>query len=137
MGEWVNEGSDAVVLISYRWSEDGKFLLGDFLVKSAGKIAMKSEQRIGWDPVARKVRSWTFDSDGGFAQGEWTPTESGWVSQTTAVLPDGTTGSATITISATEDDRYTITGTDRIVGDIQQSDFTVTVVRKAPNPSDQ
>ena len=32
VGDWVNESSDAAVKISYRWSEDKNFLLGDYHV---------------------------------------------------------------------------------------------------------
>ena len=28
-------------------------------------------QRIGWDPVADHIRSWEFDSEGGFGEGKW------------------------------------------------------------------
>ena len=27
---------------------------------------------IGWDPVRQGIRSWSFTSDGGFAEGSWT-----------------------------------------------------------------
>ena len=32
VGDWVSEGGDSVVRISYRWSDDGNFLLGDYKV---------------------------------------------------------------------------------------------------------
>ncbi len=44
---------------------------------------MKSSQRLGWDPVQQKIRSWTFDADGGFSEGYWTPTENGWIVKST------------------------------------------------------
>jgi len=134
VGDWVNEGSDAVVKISYRWSEDKNFLLGDFHVTRAGQVEMKSSQRIGWDPLAGKVRSWLFDSDGGFGEGRWTHVDSTWVIKSSAVLPDGQTGSATITITPDGDNRYTMRGTDRIVGDAREPDFEVTVTKKPPTP---
>jgi uncharacterized protein (TIGR02246 family) len=135
VGEWVNEGSDAVVRITYRWSEDQNFLLGDFHVSRAGSVVMQSSQRIGWDPLAGKVRSWMFDSDGGFGDGSWTYVDGAWVIKSTAVLPDGQTGSATITVSPQGNDRYLLKGTDRIAGDERDNDFEYIVTRRPPMPS--
>jgi len=132
VGDWVNEGTDAVVKISYRWSEDQNYILGDFLVTKGGQVAMKSSQRIGWDPLAGKVRSWLFDSDGGYGEGHWTQVDSAWVIKSSAVLPDGLTGSATVTMTPIDKDHYTITGTERIVGDARDEDFEFKVARAAP-----
>jgi uncharacterized protein (TIGR02246 family) len=135
VGDWVNEGTDAVVRISYRWSTDTNFLLGDFHVSKNGSTVMQSTQRIGWDPLAGKVRSWMFDSDGGYGHGHWTQIEAAWVIKSTAVLPDGQTGSATITVTAQGKDRFVLKGTDRIVGDERDDDFEHVVTRRPPMPN--
>jgi len=135
VGEWVNEGNDAAVKITYRWSEDKNFMLGDFHVTRGGSVVMQSTQRIGWDPLAGKVRSWMFDSDGGFGEGQWTLVDDSWVIKSTAVLPDGQTGSATVTVTPQGKDRYTLKGTDRIAGDQRDDDFQYVVTRKPPMPT--
>lgn len=134
VGDWVNEGTDAVVKISFKWSEDKNYLLGDYLVTKDGQTVMKSSQRIGWDPVQSKVRSWFFDSDGGFAEGVWTPIDGAWVIKSAAVLPQGETGSATVTITPQDNNRFMMAGTDRIAGNERQADFEVTVAKQAPSP---
>ena len=98
-GDWVDESPEGRTTISFRRSEDGNFLLGDYHIALAGVPASKTTQRIGWDPVNGQLRSWTFDSDGGFSQGEWTAIENGWVVKSEATMPDGTTGSAPMTIA--------------------------------------
>src|SRR5262249_53712459 len=70
-GEWVDEGPDSEVRVHCRWSEDGNFLVRSFTVKQQGKPVMTVSQRIGWDPLARRIRSWEFDSEGGFGEGTW------------------------------------------------------------------
>ena len=136
VGDWVNEGNDAAVRISYRWSDDKNFLLGDFHVGKSGSTVMQSTQRIGFDPLAGKIRSWMFDSDGGFGEGLWTHLEDGsWVIKSTAVLPDGQTGSATITLTPAGKDRYTLKGTDRIAGDERDEDYQYVVTRRPPMPN--
>lgn len=132
IGEWVNEGSDAAVKITYRWSEDTNFILGDYEITVAGKPAMKSSHRIGWDPLAGKVRSWLFDGDGGFSEGHWTEVEEGWVIKSTSVNPDGTTGNATLTVAPDGNDKFSMKGTERIVGFFREPDFDLTIVRKPP-----
>jgi hypothetical protein len=132
IGEWINEGSDAVVKIKYTWSEDKNFILADLNIQKAGQEAMKCSQRIGWDPVQQKLRSWLFDSDGGFSEGIWAATDKDWIVKSTATLPNGQTGSATITYTKTDANRFQIRGTQRIVGDTVEPDFDVHVVRKPP-----
>lgn len=135
VGDWVNEGNDAVVRITYRWSEDQNFLLGDFHVTRAGAVVMHSTQRIGWDPLTGKVRSWMFDSDGGFGEGHWTHVDGSWVIKSTAVLPDGQTGSATITMTPQGKDRYVLKGSDRFAGDERADDFEHVISRQPPQPA--
>jgi hypothetical protein len=135
VGDWVDEGSEAVVEISCKWSEDKNYLLVDFNAKAQGKPALKSSQRIGWDPLTQKVKSWVFDSDGGHGEGIWSQIESRWVIKSTAVLPDGQTGSATIVLEPRDKDCYLMKGSDRIRGKTAEPDFEVTIVRRPPAPA--
>lgn len=133
-GDWVDESPEGRTTISFRRSEDGSFLLGDYHIALAGVPASKTTQRIGWDPVNGQLRSWTFDSDGGFSQGEWTAIENGWVVKSEATMPDGTTGSATMTITVKDADHFVVRSSDRIVGGVEEPDFEVTIARKPPMP---
>lgn len=133
VGDWINEGSDGKVSISYRWSDDKNFLLGDFQFDSAEGGARKSTQRIGWDPSAGRIRSWLFDSDGGFAEGAWTIVDDGAVIKSTSVNPDGSTSNVTLNIVMKDKDHYSIEGTDRVIGDSLEEDFEITVARRAPS----
>jgi uncharacterized protein (TIGR02246 family) len=135
VGDWVDEGSDAVIQKSCRWSEDTNYLLIDFNAKIQGKPAMKSSQRVGWDPLTQKVKSWSFDSDGGHGEGLWTQIENRWVIKSSAVLPDGQTGSATIVLEPQGKDSYVMKGFDRIRGKTAMPDFEVKIVRKPPAPA--
>lgn len=135
IGEWINEGTDGQVHIAYRWSEDKNFILGDIDVRQEGVVTSKSHQRIGWDPALGKPRSWLFDSDGGFGGGHWTQLDGRWVVHSSAVLPDGTNGSAMITLTPLSTDRFSIHGSNRLVGESAEQDFEIIVARKPPAPS--
>lgn len=133
VGDWLNEGADARVKINYRWSEDENYLLGEFQILEAGKVVAKTSQRIAWDPLLAKPRSWLFDSDGGFSEAVWTLLDDGrWLLRSSAIQPDGSTGSATVTISQSGEDRFIYAGSSRLVGDLLEDDFELTVVRQPP-----
>lgn len=135
VGEWVNEGSESVVKLSYRWSDEGNFLLGTLEFTSEGKSTLKSTHRIGWDPLAGKVRSWLFDADGGFSEGQWTQVDDAWVIKSSSVNPDGSSGNATLTYIPQGKDAFSVRGTERIVGDIREPDFDLKIVRQPPAAS--
>lgn len=134
VGDWVDEGNEAVVEHSCRWSEDGHYLLGSFTLRLEGRPAMTVSVRIGWDPLRRQIRSWVFDTEGGFAEGLWTGLGDRWVVKMTGVRPDGVAASATQVYQLLRRDAFRVTSLDRIVGDEEEPDQSVTVVRKPPQP---
>lgn len=135
VGEWVDESPDVLVEHRCRWSEDGHYLLGQFVVQWQGRPAMKGDVRIGWDPLTRQIKSWIFDSEGGYAEGFWTKVGAGWVVKTTGVRPDGTMASSTNTYQPLRKDRYQFTSANRIVSGEQEPDRTIIIVRKPPQPA--
>jgi uncharacterized protein (TIGR02246 family) len=137
VGEWVDESPDVVVEHRCRWSEDGHYLLGNFVVQWQGRPAMKGDLRIGWDPLTRQIKSWVFDTEGGYAEGFWTRVGDSWVVKTTGVRSDGSTASATNTYTPLRRDQYQYTSADRVVGGQPEPDQTVTIVRKPPEPQNQ
>jgi uncharacterized protein (TIGR02246 family) len=134
VGEWIDESPEGRTQISYRWSDDGNYLLGEFNLAVGGLQTGRSTQRIGWDPVDLTIRSWTFDSDGGFSEGIWTPDDEGWVVRSFATLPDGSTGTATLTFAMPDDDHVMISGEDRFVAGEPEPDFSLTIARRQPRP---
>jgi uncharacterized protein (TIGR02246 family) len=133
VGEWVDDGGSTVVRSTCRWSEDKNFLLQDFRLEISGRDAMNVNQRIGWDPLRKRIRSWVFDSEGGFGESTWTRDGDDWTIRATGVRPDGTTGSATNTLIRNGNDGYIWRSRDRIVADDVQPPVEVRVVRKPPD----
>jgi len=134
VGDWIDESPEGKTTINYRWEDDGNFLLGDYTLAVAGMPESRSHQRIGWDPLEGVIRSWTFDSDGGYSTGEWVATEAGWVIKSDATMPDGTTGSATVTVTPTDADHFIVRSSDRIIGGVDEPEFELTVARRPPQP---
>lgn len=134
VGEWVEEGPDAVVSMVCRWAPTPNFLLVDFTARVDGAVVMQSHQRIGWDPLVGRIRSWTFDADGGYGEAYWVPLDEGWMLKSTATLPDGESGAATIYIEPVADNKIRMKGLDRMAGDSKLPDFEALIVRKPPLP---
>jgi uncharacterized protein (TIGR02246 family) len=134
IGDWIDEGADSVVRVHCQWSQDENFLFRTFTVKSQGKPVMTVTQRIGWDPVARQLRSWEFDSEGGFGEGKWSREGQRWVVKATGVRPEGATASATNVMFRERPDLVRWTSTDRVIGDESLPDELVYVLVRVPPP---
>jgi uncharacterized protein (TIGR02246 family) len=90
VGEWQTEADSTVkASATCQWSRERNFLLREIRLSSETGDTMTVTQRIGWDPLAAKIRVWTFDSSGGHSEGTFVREASGWVVSTLGVTPDG------------------------------------------------
>jgi uncharacterized protein (TIGR02246 family) len=138
IGDWIDESPTAVVTSSYRWADGNAFILGQFQTKFSGRPVLSGTQRIGWDPVAKQIRSWAFDSEGGFAGGLWTRDGDRWIVKATGVTRDGKQASATNIYTFISPGRASYQSRDRIIGDEIIDDVDeVILVHPAPKPSNQ
>jgi uncharacterized protein (TIGR02246 family) len=108
LGEWVGTGDEAVILVSSQWSDGGQYIVREFLVRGDGRPAVSGTQRIGWDPVARQIKSWTFDSQGGSSEGIWRPDGERWLVESTDVLADGKKSKTLTAYAPGDDGQFTI-----------------------------
>jgi hypothetical protein len=135
IGEWVDESPDSLVITSYRWDDNHNFILSEFTIHVAGRPVMSGTQRIGWDPLAKVIRSWVFDSEGGFAEGVYSRDGQQWIIKMSGVTRDGKVASATNTITRVSKDRFTWNSRDRMVGgELAPEVGAITVARKPPKP---
>jgi len=134
VGDWVDESRSGVVATSCRWADGENFLLQEMTVRRAGRPVMQVSQRIGWDPLTKRFKGWVFDSEGGYGESLWTPTEAGWIIKATSVNSDGSTASATNYVEPTGLDHYLFRSVDRVVGDELLPPVEVQIVRQPPQP---
>jgi hypothetical protein len=97
VGEWAAKAGDTDVLVSSHWSDDGQYIVREFLVRADGREDITATQRIGADSSTGKIRCWTFDSNGGMSEGTWRMDGERWVVNTKDVLADGTTSKTSAT----------------------------------------
>lgn len=136
-GEWVDEGEETLVIFSCDAVDGGNFLIRRFTIHIAGQESMSGTQRIGWDPLTGKLKSWTFDSEGGYSEGFWHRDGDRWILKSTGVTADGQAASDTTIY--TLDNEFTMTwqSIDHEVAGIEIPDSEeVTIVRRAPSPAD-
>ena len=89
VGDWVDQSDASTVDTSVAWTKNGAFLTANFRVSVAGMDALEGVQVIGWDPAKSVIRSWVFDSDGGFGEGFWSRHGSQWHVDLKMTLSDG------------------------------------------------
>jgi uncharacterized protein (TIGR02246 family) len=135
VGEWVNEDTDSVVHTICDWSPDGNYLLREFTMQTHDGSMMSGVQRIGWDPALKKLRSWTFDSEGGFFQGLWTKNGSQWLLNLAGVTSEGESVTATLVYTVIDAEMLTWNYQNLIIGGEVRSDMEpITMVRRPPAP---
>ncbi len=137
-GDWVDEGDDSLVNFSCESVDNGNFLLRKFTIVVGGQEAMSGTQRIGWDPLTRKLRAWIFDSEGAYAEGLWhqDPENNRWILKTTGVTADGETASSTSIYTFVNEHTMTWQSIDHEIAGVQQPDSDViTIVRHSPGPT--
>lgn len=134
-GNWVDESDEAVVIFSCDPVDEGNFLLRKFSIQIAGEPAMTGEQRIGWDPVHRKLRTWIFDSQGGYGEGFWFRDDNRWILKCVGVTSSGQTASSTTVYQPLDENRMTWQSIDHEVGGMLLPDSDpITIVRRSPIP---
>jgi uncharacterized protein (TIGR02246 family) len=135
VGDWVDENPDSLVVSTYRWSENKHFILCDFTVKIEGRPVMSGTQRIGWDPLSKKIRSWAFDSEGGYMEGSWSREGNQWIIKSQGATSDGKEASATNYVTRVKHHHMTWESRDREVGGEKTADLgPFTITRQPPKP---
>lgn len=115
IGRWVDEDDQATVVTECNWTRNNNFLTRSFTVQIRDRIDMAGMQVIGWDPAAKQIRSWVFDSDGAFGQGTWKKKDNRWYIQQSGVLPDGRKSSSVNIITFVDDSTCTLQSVNRTV----------------------
>lgn len=131
IGEWLDADENAAIETSCRWSTNNNFLIRSFRVNVQDRVDFEGTQVIGWDPAAQTIRSWLFDSDGGFGAGRWSGGDGRWTVQTLSVLPDGRRASATNIHEIIDENSFRFQSIGRQVnGELLPNIDPVTVVRR-------
>ena len=131
VGDWEAEKGGVSVMV--RWTLNRAFLLQEYKAKdNDGELLVT--QLVGHDPLTDRIKSWTFDSRGGYGEGLWSRDGNSWVVDTAGVLPGGQTGTARNVIRFVDDRTVLFQNRDREVDGQPIPDVEVKLVRKAAKP---
>jgi uncharacterized protein (TIGR02246 family) len=89
IGTWNAVSDEREVTIAYAWDENKTFIHGTFVVKEHQAVIESGTEIIGKDPAAGGIRSWIFQSDGGFGAGVWSRDGPNWSIDAHGVRADG------------------------------------------------
>jgi len=131
IGDWVDQDENASVETTYRWTKDYAFINSNFRVVVGDRVDLEGTQVIGWDPVAKKIRSWIFDTKAGFGEGEWSRVGNRWTVKVKSILGTGQKASSMNIYTYVDPNTFTWQSVSREVGGELLPDIDeVTVVRK-------
>ena len=130
IGSWVDADDQARIDTTCQWTRNKNFITRSFTVSIRDRIDMAGMQIIGWDPASKQIRSWVFDSDGGFAEGRWTKQDNRWSINTSGTTPEGLKSTSVNVITYVDDNQFQWQSVSRMVdGALQPNIDEVVVVR--------
>jgi uncharacterized protein (TIGR02246 family) len=107
IGSWQDKSSDQVVQTKATWAGDKNFLVRTFKVKGADQSETEGWEIVGWDPIRQQIRSWIFDSNGGFGEASWARDGDDWLIRASNVLPDGSRSTAENVLTRVDNNNFT------------------------------
>jgi uncharacterized protein (TIGR02246 family) len=130
-GSWIDHDGGSTIRTECKWTRNQNFLTRSFTASVEDQIDITGMQIVGWDAAREQFRSWTFDSEGGVAEGTWKHSGDHWIIKTTATLSDGRKGSSTTILRPLDSNSFGWQKTNRIVaGEIMPNIDEVVIVRE-------
>lgn len=134
IGSWSDAEDNVRSVCS--WTKNRRFILRSFVVIAKDETELQVSEVIGWDPSDNVVRSWVFDSDGGFGQSVWGRKGEDWVISAKGVLADGGRASAVHILHPIDKDTFTWSSIDRDVDGSMLPDIDdIKLVRAETQPA--
>jgi uncharacterized protein (TIGR02246 family) len=134
VGTWKDRGGDYSVETKADWARGNNFLTRNLKVSQGDDVLLEGWQIIGWDPREKRIRSWIFDSDGGYGQGTWTRDGNRWLVKETRVSADGIESSAEQTITYVDPDHCTYESANRTLNGDPQPNITKVDIDRVKTP---
>ena len=107
VGKWKDNSPGLDVTTEVAWTKNEHFLRRSFTITREEGETVEGTEVIGYDPAAGQIRSWIFDSEGGFGEGRWKREGNKWMITASATAPDGSTSTAQHIITVIDDKKFT------------------------------
>jgi uncharacterized protein (TIGR02246 family) len=132
VGDWASPASPGGITLraSCAWTVNQSFLIRKFQVDGKDTFLHGGTEVIGWDPRSHSIRSWVFDSEGGFGENSWVRDGNRWLIKFSGTLADGNAVSFTHIITKVDDDTVSVQATDRAINGTAQPDIPETTLKR-------
>jgi uncharacterized protein (TIGR02246 family) len=134
VGEWIQEDEATLIATSCKWVDRRNFLLQEFTIRIGSLDPITGSTRIGWDPQTQQIKSWTFDSDGGYSEALWSRGENRWVLKARGVTRSGRIFSGTSIVRQVDAGTMSWESHDRVEGGVLVPDRPPIVIKRRPPP---
>jgi len=132
IGDWLEERSDRGPRAHaiFDWTPDLHYIVVARGVVVGDALLFAGSERIGWDPITQRVRSWSFEADGGFGEGAWTSADGTWIIRSNAVLASGSRMVSTTTVKRVDPVTITWQVTGQSIDGIKVPDSPVVTMKR-------
>jgi len=132
IGSWASETDKGgeVARYTFTWGEGQNFIDSSFTTTFKNISIGGGTMRVGWDASTKRIRTWTFYTDGGFGEGSGTKEGAKWVFHANFVLRDGTKLEATNHLTMIDPDTITWQTTGRTVNGKQVPDTAAVTMKR-------
>lgn len=113
IGNWQDNDPNVDITFDTKWEKNKNFLKQHFLMQIYDQDALEGDQIIAWDEADKHIRSWVFDSNGGFGEGVWEHLDKSWYANMKYILSDGSKGYAKNIYTPIDANSYTFASTER------------------------
>jgi hypothetical protein len=140
VGDWEAETPMGVAEFSCKFTKNDAFLVRTFRAPNprqenaegteGADASISGMQVVAWDSANEMLRSWTFDSTGGFGEDVWSQNGDTYTLRTAYTLPDGGRASSLNAMSYIDDNTFSWRATNReIDGELLQDSDELTFHR--------
>lgn len=132
IGSWSDDVAEGPMAnVTFRWGDNQNYIVSHSSTSVKNHLLSGGTQWIGWDPTTKIIRSFTFDSHGGFGEGTWMKTGEQWAHKTTYTLRDGKKLTATDLITRVDADTVTWQSKDRTLDGQKLPDIKEVKMKRA------
>ena len=130
IGTWVNQTDGVTIEFECKWTQDNNHISRAYRVIEGDNVEHTGLQIIGWDAKNKNIRSWLFDSDGGFVEGTWKKDGDNWLITSKGILPDGGEGTAVNVVRVIDEDQIGYRKTKQVIDGVEIPDSEEIVIQR-------
>ena len=132
IGDWSAARDSRTLDFRFKWIADKKFIELSYNVRDKDAPARSGIQIIGRDPSSGHVISWSFDSTGGYGQGQWRLLKKGLIIESRGMMPDGALTASSDLVSKIDGDSLSWQSVNRSVAGQSLNDTEPVVLKRKP-----